>query len=183
MKSDIATIEARRNRLLELLSQGKSEVQAAEVLRAEGFPASHDTVERDVDKLALGWRKTNAEAFEQHRATQLAHLADLREQLVNPAIKPDRKIELALSILDREIELLGTKAPSKSITATVNADGTGRFHKFVQAAAGLSEAQLERVFQFAASLEREQLTMPAGPPPLMLEVGTQVLVEKTGSAE
>lgn len=80
-------------------------------------------------------------------------------------------------------QLLGLNAPSKSVHLNVTANQTGRFHKFVQAAAGLSEAQLEQVFQFAASLEREPLMMPAGPPSLMLEVGQQVLVGTTGSAE
>jgi hypothetical protein len=56
-----------------------------------------------------------------YRQCQLAELNELRAQLKSPSIKDDRKIELALSILDREADLLGTWAPAKSITAHVDA--------------------------------------------------------------
>jgi hypothetical protein len=88
-------------------------------------------------------------------------------------IKPDRMIELLLSILDREIRLTGTEAPKKTVSQNTNLtiDATSRFHRFVQSAAGLSDAQLEQVFQFAANIEREALPAPAGPPLLELREG------------
>ena len=170
MKSDTATIEARRNRLLELLSDGMSETQAAQVLRSEGYPASHDTVERDVDALVPKWRADNASAFEQYRQNQFSRItAKWAEIETDASMSGAEKHAAWARWMKLEMDLLGTAAPSKSITAHVKTDGTGRFHKFVQAAAGLSEAQMEQVFHFAASLKREPLAMPAGPPPLMLE--------------
>lgn len=172
MKSDNATIEARRNRLLELLSEGKTETQAGEILRAEGYPASHDTVERDVDALAPRWRAENASAFEQYRENQFSRITAKWAEIENDASMSGAEKHAAWARwMKLEMDLLGTAAPSKSITAHVKNDGNGRFHKFVQTAAGLSEVQLEQVFQFAASLGRVPLAMPAGPPPLMLESG------------
>ena len=109
MKSDASTIEARRNRLIELLAEGKTEAQAAKILRAEGHPASHDTVERDVRKLAPAWRVANEAAFDEYRQNQLTLLSELREQLENPALKVDRRIELSLSILDGKSNLQAQK--------------------------------------------------------------------------
>jgi hypothetical protein len=174
VKSDTATIEGRRNRLLELLSEGKTESQAGAILRAEGYPASHDTVERDVDALAPTWRAENASAFEQYRENQFARITAKWAEIENDASMSGAEKHAAWARwMKLEMDLLGTAAPSKSITAHVRTDGTGRFHKFVQSAAGLSDAQMERVFQFAASLEREPLAMPAGPPPLMLDAASE----------
>jgi len=174
VKSDTATIEARRNRLLELLSEGLSETQAAEVLRAEGFPASHDTVERDVDALVPKWRAENASAFEQYRKNQFTRITAKWAEIENDASMSGAEKHAAWARwMKLEMDLLGTAAPSKSITAHVKTDGNGRFHRFVQAAAGLSDAQMEQVFNFAASLERVPLAMPAGPPPLMLDAASE----------
>jgi hypothetical protein len=170
VKSDRATIEARRNRLIELLSEGNDEAQAGEILKSEGFPASPDTVGRDVDELAPKWRAENASAYEQYRKNQFTRITAKWAEIENDASMSGAEKHAAWARwMKLEMDLLGTAAPSKSITAHVKTDGTGRFHKFVQSAAGLTEAQLEQVFKFAASLEREPLAMPAGPPPLMLE--------------
>lgn len=114
-RSDNATVEARRSRLIGLLSEGFSEVQAADILRQEGFPGSDVTIRRDVRTLAPVWGAANAEAFDHYRQKQLEELESLRAELKNDKIKPDRRIDLALSILDREIRLLGTEAPSRSV--------------------------------------------------------------------
>lgn len=157
MKSDAATIEARRNRLLELLADGKTAAQAAEVLRVEGFPASHDTIQRDVAELRPAWRKENASVFEGQQAEELIRLAELEAALIDPGIKPDRKIELALSIIAARVKLLGLNAPTKSIIGHVDAETSPMFLKFKKATAGLSDGQLEEAFKHLTSLPRVQV--------------------------
>jgi hypothetical protein len=119
-KSDEATVQARRFRLNELLLAGKTVAQAGEVLRAEGFPASHDTVEKDEKTLALVWRRDNAAGYELVLSNQFLWLQELKRDLKSPSIKDGDKISLALSILDREMRLVGTEAPSRSISQHIS---------------------------------------------------------------
>jgi len=118
-RSDTATVEARRNRLCELLADGKSEAEAAEILRQEGYPACVKTIQRDVTKLVPQWKAANAEAYEDVLARQQEELRDMRVTLTDVSFSPKERIILALQILDREMDLWGTKAPTKSIHASV----------------------------------------------------------------
>ena len=151
-RSDSAVVEARRSRLLELLSQGKTQAEAADILKAEGFPADRRTIWRDVRSFSL--QDANASAFDRYRADQLLELAELKAQLMDNRIKPDRKVELALSIIDREIKLLGTAAPTKSIQAHISANDSQPYMDFKRATAGLDDGQLEEVHAFARALPR-----------------------------
>lgn len=121
-KSDTATIEARKNRLLELLAEGKTQSEAAEILRVENYPADLRTVQRDVQSLRGQWGKENMTQFEQWRDEHIAELQELREKLEDPSIEAKDKIALALAIIREDSRIKGTAAPSKSITANVNAD-------------------------------------------------------------
>jgi hypothetical protein len=135
-KSDAATIEARKNRLLELLTEGKTQTEAAEQLRLEGFPADLRTVQRDVALFKPQWVGQNKDAVQVYRQQQLDEceadrneLRELKARLVDNLIGPEETIELALKILDRrdkvarrEMDLVGTAAPSKHITARVDAE-------------------------------------------------------------
>jgi hypothetical protein len=134
-KSDKATIEARRCRLNELLAEGKTPADAAPILRAEGFPASHDAVEKDVEAMSVGWRERNAEAYGAIAAKQYAEqqadkreLDELRITLGATNLSPEKKIALSLDILkqreslrDQEMKLTGSAAPTRSVTAHVDA--------------------------------------------------------------
>jgi hypothetical protein len=157
-RSDTATIEARRNRLLELLSEGKTEVQASSILRDEGYPASDLTVRRDVQTLAPAWREANLETYSAHAERQFNELVALKSALTDPAISKDRRIVLALQILDREMDLLGTKAPSKSVTAHIT-NNTAVQYRFLEHAHGLSEGQVEEVFRFMDALPRRTVSI------------------------
>ena len=82
-KSDTATIEARKNRLLELLTEGKTQVAAAEQLRLEGYPADARTLRRDVTSMKLQWGKQNMSQFEQYRDNQLTRIAEKWDEIEN----------------------------------------------------------------------------------------------------
>lgn len=122
MKSETSTITHRRFRLSELLAEGKSQSEAAEIMRNENLPATLRTVQRDVASLKGQWGEANMSQFEQWRDEHIEELRDLRTKLEDPTIKPADKIALALAIIREDSRIKGTAAPSKSIHATVNAD-------------------------------------------------------------
>lgn len=155
-KSDNATIAARRARLLELLAEGSTQAQAVEVLRSEGFPADRITVWRDVKSFDLETINSESPDMEAYRGMQLAELSDLKEQLKSPLIRSDKKISLALDIIDREITLLGTEAPKKSfrVNANLDSESSSLLMRFKSACAGLADVQMQEVFEFAQKLPR-----------------------------
>lgn len=120
MKSDTATIEARKNRLLELLAEGLNQQQAAEQLRLEGYPADVRTLRRDVSSLRGQWGKENMNQFEHWRDEHIAELEALRVKLEDPLIPLTDKIALTLAIIREDSKIKGTAAPSKSIVGHVS---------------------------------------------------------------
>jgi hypothetical protein len=121
-KSDTATIAARQNRLLSLLAEGKTQGEAAEVLRDENYPADLRTVQRDVRSLRGQWGEQNMSQFEIWRDEHIAELQELREKLQDESIRPAERIALALKIIDQDSKLKGTAAPTKHITAHVDGE-------------------------------------------------------------
>ncbi|SPF44747.1 hypothetical protein SBA1_550112 [Candidatus Sulfotelmatobacter kueseliae] len=119
-KSDTATIEARKNRLLELLAEGKSQVEAAEILRSEGYPADPRTLRRDVTSMRGQWVKENMSQYDQWRDEHIAELNKLRDKLEDFLIPPEKRIELALAVIREDSKIKGTAAPSKSIVGHVS---------------------------------------------------------------
>jgi hypothetical protein len=146
-KSDTATIEARKNRLLELLAEGKNQQQAAEILRLERYPADDRTVRRDVTSLRVQWGEQNMNQFEQWRDEHIAELEALRLKLLDPTITPSDKIALALAIIREDSKIKGTAAATKSISANVN----------VEQQVIPMEQQLEYLNAFAGLYEDERL--------------------------
>jgi hypothetical protein len=130
-KSDAATIQARRHRLLELLAAGKTQSECSAILIAEGYPAHRRTLWLDIQELQENWVEANAEAYakvtEKYRQAQLEELESLRDELLELKEKakeitdPETQIQLLgalnehnLKILDREMRLIGSdKSPSR----------------------------------------------------------------------
>ena len=121
-KSDRATIAARRDRLSELLSEGKTMTEAGEILRDEGFPASHDRIEADIEALLPAWHKETLDSFSVHWSNQYIDLQQLKAMAHDGRIKPDRMVELLLGILDREMRLTGTAAPTQTESKNTNVE-------------------------------------------------------------
>jgi hypothetical protein len=179
VKSDTATIEARRIRLLELLNEGKSQAQAADILKAEGYPgATVGNIRRtDIRDLAPAWGERNAQSYDAAVDQVLSELSDLKETLNNPAIKPDRKIELTLAILDRRVDILGLNAPKKAIVGHVT-QNTAVQYRFLEHAHGLSAEQIEEAFRFMDDLPRKRVSIadcfPGQQPTKLLEDGSEI---------
>lgn len=120
-KSDTATIEARKNRLMELLAEGKSQVEAAEIMRLEDYPASLRTVQEDIRKLRGHWRETNKESFAESVANQVeVHLRVIEELWTG--IMPADTGNAIKGHLEAIAKLTGRNAPTKHITARVDAE-------------------------------------------------------------
>lgn len=174
MKSDTATIEARRIRLLELLNEGKTQAEAADILKAEGHPgATVGNIRRtDIRDLAPAWGERNAQSFDEAVDQVLSELSELKETLNNPGIKPDRKIELTLAILDRRVDILGLNAPKKAIVGHVT-QNTAVQYRFLEHAHGLSAEQIEEAFSFMDNLPRKRVSIadcfPGQQPTKLLE--------------
>lgn len=175
-KSDTATIEARKNRLLELLAEGKTQSEAAEILRVENYPADLRTVQRDVQSLRGQWGRENMTQFEQWRDQHITELQELREKLEDPTIKPADKIALALAIIREDSRIKGTAAPSKSITANVNADvqviPIEQQLEYFNAFAGLYEDERYEELDRVKARKRTCRVVMGGGPPKMLESGS-----------
>ncbi|HKV79755.1 MAG TPA: hypothetical protein VJP02_16515 [Candidatus Sulfotelmatobacter sp.] len=120
-KSDTSTIEARKNRLLELLSEGKNQTDAAEILRQENYPADLRTVQRDVRSLRGQWGEANMNQYEALREQQLTRITEKWTEIDNDDTMSGAEKHLAWSRWMRlEVDLTGTAAPSKSIVGHVS---------------------------------------------------------------
>lgn len=159
-----AKIAARQAKAAEMMNanpgMGQGELAAA-------LGISRQTFWRDLQSIEARYVDGSTEDVRAFKEAQYKALLQIESATAEGTIPPD--VANALTRIRSEVaKLLGLNAPERSITAHIRTDASGRFHKFVQSAAGLTDTQLEQVFQFAASLKREPLAMPAGPPPLML---------------
>ena len=102
-----------KDKVAEKLVAGKGVGQAAEELGVHRNSVSYHKRALTTDM---------SDSVQEYRAAQLIELSELKAQLVSPNIPPVKKVELALAIIDREIDLLGTKAPSRSIQARIAAE-------------------------------------------------------------
>src|ERR1700722_7040197 len=77
------------------------------------------TAQRDQKEYVRRLTMNTNEEIGFERSRVLHELNDLKVDLHNPAIDADKKVALALAIIDREVDLLGLNAPTKSIHAHI----------------------------------------------------------------
>jgi transposase len=142
----------------------KAQETRAEVLARAEKPASQiaaevgisvRSVHRHIAQAREEMIRTNRDSVIEWRNAQLDELNKMREILADNKISAGRRIELTLAILREEIKLCGTAAPSQSVSVNVTPSSDLNYLKFKSACANLTEAQLQQVFDFAASLVRE----------------------------
>ena len=149
-----------------LLEQAHIKDKVAEKL-VEGKGVAETAEELGVHRNAVSYHKKAlttdmSDSVQEYRAARSAiELSELKAQLVSPAISAVKKVELALAIIDREIDLLGTKAPTKSIQARIDADVDPEqlvgYRRFVYSAGRKVSTKTPRsspVYQFARQLSR-----------------------------
>ncbi len=147
-----------KDKVAEKLIEGKGVAEAAEELGVHRNTVSYH-------KQRIGG--IDSESVQEYRAAQLIELSELKSQLVSPSISAVKKVELALAIIDREIDLLGTKAPTKSISARIDADVDPEqligYRRFVAETRGLDQGAIESVYQYARRLSRPDVIDHAPP--------------------
>src|SRR5579872_3882199 len=103
--------QEKRQLLLVTELQGNPKATHDELSQKLGVSAA--TVKRDLACLYDALKERSGNAVDDYREQQLAELSLLKSTLTDQSIKADRKVELALSIIDREMRLMGTEAPKR----------------------------------------------------------------------
>ena len=157
-------IKARRERVVQLCAKGgKSTREASQILKREGFSrgASQTVVVRDLAAIAQGF----ADRLPEEREKAFKKLNGWMDELErDAAVRKPEKIAGCLQVYDRLSRLLGLDAPTKSISAKVDLDDPTKlvgYRRFVAETRELTEAQLEKVFEYARTLRTPRvLTIP-----------------------
>lgn len=123
---------------------------------AESQGVSKDTIVKDRKAIAGRHLAEADETIQEYRAAQLIELTELKALLVSPGLSLAKKVELSLAIIDREIDLTGTKAPTKSISARFSATEDPLYLEFKRATMGLDEAEVRQALGQLAQIPRTQ---------------------------
>jgi len=118
-------IEAKRLELvaaLRLRGRTQREIQqalAGQMLNpATNGPYSLGTINGDIKRLEKQWRKAAADTIEEHKARQVAEIAEVKRQAWT-----DKDTGAVLRAIDLEANILGTKAAARSdINATIDGE-------------------------------------------------------------
>ena len=118
-------IEAKRLELvaaLRLRGRTQREIQqalAGQMLNpATNEPYSLGTINGDIKRLEKQWRKAAADTIEEHKARQVAEIAEVKRQAWT-----DKDTGAVLRAIDLEANILGTKAAVRSdINATIDGE-------------------------------------------------------------
>ena len=85
---------------------------------ATNEPYSLGTINGDIKRLEKQWRKAAADTIEEHKARQVAEIAEVKRQAWN-----DKDTGAVLRAIDLEANILGTKAAVRSdINATIDGE-------------------------------------------------------------
>jgi hypothetical protein len=153
-------IANRRARLVKLFAEGKTISAAHKQLAKEGIEVSRATVGFDLQALAA-LAPANIQTA---RAEAHSELTALKKFVMGADdMKDTETVNSLLAIHDRIVTLLGLAAPTKSISAKVNADvdptALVGYRRFVAETRGLDAEQIEAVYKFARSLARPTITV------------------------
>jgi hypothetical protein len=146
-KTQSASIAAREQRLVTLtrmLAEGRA---VKDYAQETGI--SYKTAKKDWKLMQERMQAETGEAVVDYRQQQLDMLNELRTQLTAPGVRVSvgRRVELMLSIIDREIRLLGTEAPKKVL---INAQVSQRKVEELRVVVGeLDENGLLKVIAYA----------------------------------
>jgi hypothetical protein len=159
-------VQSRRARLVKLFAEGKTVREAQKIVNKEGHKASRALVGFDLQALAREAPKHVEEA----RAEAHGELNALKSFVLSKANMKDKEtVDSLLSIHDRIARLLGLDAPTKSVTAKINADidpaSLIGYRKFVSVTCNMEPKTLEKVYVYAIKLNTPPVQILIGPPP------------------
>jgi hypothetical protein len=139
---------------------------ASNVELARMFDVDRDTIAEDRKFLMSQMNQEAMTETQLYREDQLARIADKWEEIESDESMSGAEKHLAWSRwMKLEMDLRGTAAPTRSESLNVNADAEniGPYRKFVLAAQGLDESQIEQLLLTARELPRKPFVM-AQPP-------------------
>jgi hypothetical protein len=158
--------EGATRRRLELTKLLRDDPTATNVALAKVLGVNRDTIAED-RKFLMSQATNEAQSEMQlYREDQLARIADKWEQIESDDSMSGAEKHLAWSRwMKLEMDLRGTAAPTRSESLNVNADAEniGPYRKFVLAAQGLDELQIDQLLLMARELPRKPFVM-AQPP-------------------
>jgi hypothetical protein len=154
-------VARKRKRIVQLAVKGKTIREMSEALTAEGYTGtSRAQVHRDLVFLA----KTSSQNVEEAREEAHDELRQLKKMIATAEqLTFGEKVDKHLAVHDRLSRLLGMDAPTKSVSASINANaGTpSEAFEFLRHAHGLSEEQLAETYAFMDELPRKPLVIDA----------------------
>jgi hypothetical protein len=155
-RSSAALIEKRRTRLLELKQEGKTTIEAEQILTAEGFPADRVTLWRDLKGMMVKLEVNNSETYLELKQEQDVILRRMEELLITEQVEPEVAREWRAIRKDIS-ELWGLDAPNKSLHAHIDTEIDPAklvgYRKFLYHTRHLSEADIiAKVYPFCDSL-------------------------------
>jgi hypothetical protein len=161
-----ARMQAKKARVIDLvIKKGKTIREASKILKAEGFEIGASKSAVGVALKAI--ERDFSQIVPQERAKAYDRLQGFLDEL--ETAKKSGQLDLrasisdSLAVMDRLSRLLGTDAPTKSISAKVNADVDPDqlvgYRRFVAETRGLDREQIEAVYKFARSLARPTVTV------------------------
>lgn len=166
-----ARIASRKARVIDLcVHKGKTVREAALILKEEGVIVGANKT--SVGETLQLIQRDFSQMVPQERAKAYDRLQGFLDEL--ETAKKSGKLDLrasisdSLAVMDRLSRLLGTDAPTKSISAKVNADvdptALVGYRKFVAVTCHMDAATLEKVYTFASKLNVPPAVRVVGPP-------------------
>ena len=158
--------EQRESRRLGVAKVLRETPNATNVELAKVFGVNRDTIQEDRKFLMT---QVNQEALSEtqlYRDDQLTRITAKWDEIETDDTMSGAEKHLAWARwMKLEMDLRGTAAPTKSVTANVNVDAEniGPYRKFVLAVAGLDESQIEHLLLMAREIPRKPFVMVQPP--------------------
>jgi hypothetical protein len=152
----IAELDSRERRLVRIaqLRQQRTPPDQAVELYMEEFGVCRATYFNDRKEFVKRLRGATDDEVQAYRTAQLEELDELREVAKDATISKSKRVELILAILDREIDLVGSNAPSRSQSTSVNINADvvdpatlPEYRRFLHATRYMNAAKKEKMFQ------------------------------------
>jgi hypothetical protein len=176
--------EQRESRRLGVAKVLRETPNATNVELAKVFGVNRDTIQEDRQHLMTLAKNETLTETQLYRDNQLSRVAEKWDEIESDATMTGAEKHLAWSRwMKLEMDLRGTAAPSRSVTANVNInpEHSTEFLLFREACAGLTEDQLHEVYAVAKTLPRTWVAPPIEanfPPPMV-----RALPEVTNEAQ
>lgn len=169
--------EARVRRHIELAKLLRDDPSATNIELAEALHVDRHTIGEDRKHLMSLARNEAMNESQLYREDQLTRIADKWDEIENDETMTGAEKHLAWSRwMKLEMDLRGTAAPSRSISANVNLnpEHSQEYLLFREACAGLTEEQLHEVYALAKALPRTWVA-----PPIEADFPVRMLTEAT----